>query len=324
MRRRCFAALIGATAALGPLAAFPQQKASGVPLLGWLGFQDDGIARDGLRQGLRELGYIEGQSIAIEYRFPESGDDFAGPVQQLARLNVQLILTAGVPAADAVQRAGLTIPVVFVVADPIGSGFARRLSHPGGNMTGLSLAVEEQFSGKWLELIKETVPRLSEVAYLWNPTNHSSASSWKAMQELAPRVGLTLASVELRDPRDIELALAMIMRDGAEGVIVDSDATMIPNQARIVAFAITHRLPLISSLRRYVDSGGLMSYGPSLEDLWRRAAIYVDKILNGAKPADLPVEQPTRFQLIVNLKTAEAIDVAVPQSVLARADEIIE
>ncbi len=311
----------------GLLAAPPagaQQRAN-VPVVGWLGLSDFSIARDGLRQGLRELGYVEGQNIAIEYLLPEGrGDPFAGPIEELARLKVNIIITGGVHATAAVQRAALAIPVVFVVADPIGSGFARSLAHPGGNMTGLSLAIEEQFSGKWLELLKEAAPQVSRVAYLWNPANHSSASSWNAMQGLAPRVGLTLQSVELRDPKDIDAALAAIIRDRADGVMVDSDADVWLDQARIVEFAAANRLPLVSSYRGYADAGGLMTYGPSLHDLWRRAATYVDKILKGAKPADLPVEQPTRYELVVNLKTAKSLGLTIPPTILALADEVIE
>ena len=294
-------------------------------MVGWLGFSGDSIARDALRQGLRELGYVEGQNIAIEHLLPEGrGDPFAGPIEELVRLKVNIIISGSSPATAAVHRAALAIPVVFVAADPIGSGFARSLAHPGGNMTGLSLAIEEQFSGKWLELLKEAAPQVSRVAYLWNPANHSSASSWEAMQGLAPRVGLTLQSAELRDPKDIDATLAAIIRDGAEGVIVDSDVIMAANQARIVEFAAANRLPLISPNREFADSGGLISYGPSVHDLWRRAVTYVDKILKGAKPADLPVEQPTRYELVVNLKTAKAIGLTIPQSILLLADEVIE
>jgi putative ABC transport system substrate-binding protein len=201
MTRRELMLLLGGavTAARGVRA---QQKA--VPVIGWLGFSTDINARPGLLQGLRELGYIEGQNIRVEYRFPEErGVSFAGPIEDLARLKVNIIVPVGFPATDAVHRAALTIPVVFVVADPIGSGFAESLAHPGGNMTGLSLAVEEQFSGKWLELLKEAAPQLSRVAYLWNPANHSSASSWKVMQGLAPNLGMTLQSSSCATPKSL-------------------------------------------------------------------------------------------------------------------------
>jgi putative ABC transport system substrate-binding protein len=214
--------------------------------------------------------------------------------------------------------------VVFIMADPVGSGVAASLAHPGGNMTGQSLAIEEQFSGKWLELLKEAAPQLSRVVYLWNPMNHSSATSWQAMQGLGPTLGLTLQSVEIRDPKNIDAAFTAIIRDHAEGVIVDSDPVNGSNKERIVEFAAANRLPAIYVFRWYVDAGGLMSYGPNFYELWRRAATYVDKILKGAKPADLPVEQPTRFELVVNLKAAKSLGLTIPPMILALADEVIE
>ncbi len=283
------------------------------------------MALDGFRQGLRELGYVEGQNIAIEARSPAgTGDRLAEQIEELARLKVKIIVTGGVPATLAAKRAALPIPVVFIMADPVGSGVVASLAHPGGTMTGQSLAIEEQFAGKWLQLLKEAAPQLSRVAFLWNPANHSSASSWKAMQGLAPSVGLTLQSVELRDAKDIGEALAAIIRDHAEGVIVDSDPVTGSNKTRIVEFAAANHLPAMYVWRWYVDAGGLMSYGPSFYELWRRAATYVDKILKGASPADLPVEQPTKFELVVNLKTALELGLTIPHSLLLRADEVIE
>ena len=232
------------------------------------------------------------------------------------RQKVDILTPAGFPATDAVRRATSAIPVVFVVPDPIGAKFAESLAHPGGNMTGMSLAIEEQFSGKWLELLKDAVPQVCRIAYLWNPNNTSSASSWSAMQGLAPKLGLALQSVELRDAKGLGQALETILRGRAEAVIVNSDAIMLSIDAQIVGFALTNRLPLISPLRHFADMGGLISYGPSLHELWRHAATYVDKILKGAKPADLPVGQPTTFELIVNLKTAKALGLTIPQTLL--------
>ena len=322
MKRRELLVLLGAamTASRGPRA---QQKA--MPVLGFLAFAADSIARDGLWQGLHEHGYIEGRNIAIEYRFAdEAGGDFTELAEQLVRHQVDIILPAGHPAALAAQRATSAIPIVTVVADPIGSGFAASLAHPGGNITGFSLAVEEQFSGKWLELFSEAAPQVSRVAYLWNPTNHSSASSRKVMQGLAPQIGLILQSVELRHPEELSEAFAAIIRDRAEGIIVDSDAIMGPIREDIAEFASANRLPTISVFRGFVDAGGLMSYGPNLRELWRQAATYIDKILRGAKPADLPIAQPTKFDLVINLKTAKALGLTIPPSLLARADEIIQ
>jgi len=293
----------------GLLAALPagaQQRAN-VPVVGWLVFSAGEGGLDGFRQGLREHGYVEGENIAIEVRTPEESDDrLVEQIQDLARLNIKVLITGGVPATLAAKRAALPIPVVFIMADPVGSGVVASLAHPGGTMTGQSLAIEEQFAGKW------------------NPTNHSSASSWKTMKGLAPTVGLTLQSVELRDRKDTDAAFAAIIGERAEGVIVDSDPVTGSNKTRIVEFAADNRLPAIYVWRWFVDSGGLMSYGPSFYELWRRAATYVDKILKGAKPADLPVEQPTRYELVVNLKTARELGLTIPLSILALADEVIE
>jgi putative ABC transport system substrate-binding protein len=326
MKRRSLPARLALILAI--LLAVPpasaQQQAS-VPTVGWLVFEAGQGGLDGFRQGLRELGYVEGQTIAIVSRSPEgSGDRLVEQIEELARLKVKIIVTGGVPATLAAKRAALPIPVVFIMADPVGSGVAASLAHPGGNMTGQSLAIEEQFSGKWLELLKEAAPQLSRVAYLWNPMNHSSATSWQAMQGLAPTLGLTLQSVEIRDPKNIDAAFAAIIRDHAEGVIVDSDPVNGSNKERIVEFSAANRLPAIYVFRWYVDAGGLMSYGPNFYELWRRAATYVDKILKGAKPADLPVEQPTRFELVVYLKAAKSLGLTIPPMILALADEVIE
>ena len=301
-----------------------QQRAN-VPVVGWLVFSAGEGGLQGFRQGLQEHGYVEGQNIAIEDRTPEeSVDRLVEQIQDLARLNIKVLITGGVPATLAAKRAALPIPVVFVMADPVGSGVVASLAHPGGTMTGQSAAIEEQFAGKWLQLLKEAAPQLSRIAYLWNPANHSSASSWKTIQGLAPILGLTLQSVEMRDRKDIDAAFAAIIRERAEGVIVDSDYVTAGNKTRIVEFTAANRLPAMYTWKMYVDAGGLMSYGPSFYELWRHAATYVDKILRGAKPADLPVEQPTRYELVVNLKTAKELGVTIPPSILARVDEVIE
>ena len=301
-----------------------QQRAN-VPVVGWLVFSAGEGGLEGFRQGLQEHGYVKGQNIAIEVRTPEeSVDRLVEQIQDLARLNIKVLITGGVPATLAAKRAALPIPVVFVMADPVGSGVVASLAHPGGTMTGQSAAIEEQFAGKWLQLLKEAAPRLSRIAYLWNPANHGSASSWKTMQGLAPILGLTLQSVEMRDRKDIDAAFAAIIRERAEGVIVDSDYVTAGNKTRIVEFTAANRLPAMYTWKMYVDAGGLMSYGPSFYELWRHAATYVDKILRGAKPADLPVEQPTRYELVVNLKTAKELGVTIPQTLLLRADEVIE
>ena len=297
-----------------------------IPTVGWLGPNPGNWAHRGFQSGLRELGYAEGQNIAIEYRFSEGKvERYAGQIEEFERLNAKVIVTDSFPATNAAKQARLAIPVVFVSADPVGSGFVDSLAHPGGNMTGLSLMIEEQFSGKWLELLKEAAPQVSRLAYLWNPANPSNASSLRTMQELAPTLGLTLQSVEIREPKDIDAAFGAIIRDRAGGVIVDSGPVNgASNQTRIVEFAAANHLPAISVFRGFTASGGLISYGPSLYELGRRAAAYVDKILKGAKPADLPVEQPTTFELVINLKTAKSLGLTIPHSLLLRADEVIE
>jgi putative ABC transport system substrate-binding protein len=307
------------------LPAGAEQRAN-IPTVGWLGPNPGTWAHRGFRSGLREFGYAEGQNIAIEYRFSEGKvERYAGEIEELGRLNAKVIVTDSFPATNAAKQARLAIPVVFVSVDPVGSGFVDSLAHPGGNMTGLSLMIEGQFSGKWLELLKESAPQVYRLAYLWNPANPGNASSWRTMQELASTIKVTLQSVEIRDRGSIDDAFAAIIRDHAEALIVGSDpVTGGSNQARIIEFAAANHLPAISNSRGYVASGGLMSYGPNLYELGRRAAAFVDKILKGAKPADLPVEQPTRFELVVNLMTAKALGLTVPPLILARADEVIE
>jgi putative ABC transport system substrate-binding protein len=301
------------------------EQPANIPTVGWLVFEAGEGGLEGFRQGLHDLGYVEGQNIAIETRSPEgTGDRLVEQIEELARLKVKIIVTGGVPATMATKPAALPIPVVFVMADPVGSGVVSSLAHPGGNMTGQSLSIEEQFAGKWLELLKEAAPQVVRIAYLWNPANHSSASSWKAMQGLASTIKVTLQSVELRDPKQIDEAFAAIVGETGEGVIVDSDPVNGSNQAQIVEFAAANHLPAIYVWRRYVDSGGLMSYGPSFYELWRHTATFVDKILKGARPADLPVEQPTKFELVINLKTALELGLTIPHSLLLRADEVIE
>jgi ABC-type uncharacterized transport system substrate-binding protein len=322
MRRRDFLGVLSGAAMQWPTVARAQQP--GMPVIGWAGFEYNN-AVDGLLKGLRELDYVEGKNIAVLYRFLKTGEvGFTPAITELAERNVDIIATAGFPATFAAHRAALTIPVVYVTADPVGAGFAASLAHPGGNMTGLSLAVEEQFAGKWVELLKETSPNVTRVGYIWNPVNHGSASSFSAMQALAPKLGLSIHSIELRDAGGLDKALAAVVHEQAEGLIIDSDAVTGQVQTPIAAFARAHRLPLISAFRRVVEAGGLMSYGPNLHELWRQAARYIDKILKGTKPADLPVEQPTAFELIINLKTAKALGLTVPPTLLARADEVIE
>jgi putative tryptophan/tyrosine transport system substrate-binding protein len=312
---------------LSPLA--PQAQQSGkVHRVGYLGYDapgsdPSGIA--GLRQGLRELGYLESRNIVIEYRFAEDRPDrLPGLITELTNLKVGVLITQGAAVTAAAQKATTTMPIVSVSADPLGLGFVESLAHPGGNITGLSLAQSEDFSGKWLELIRDSLPKASRVGIIWNPANRSLADSLKQMELLAPRFGLQLSSHTVRSAADIDAAFAAVSRAHIAALIVQTDPLVVSQKSRLVGLATAGRIPTFYGIREFVDAGGLMSYGPSLFDIWRRAATYVDRILKGSKPADLPVEQPTKFELVINLKTAKALGLTIPQSLLLRADEIIQ
>jgi len=278
---------------------------------------------DDLRQGLRELGYIEGQSIRIESRF--AGDRFdrlPGMVAELVELRVEVIVADGTPAALAAQKATRTIPIVMAgVADPVAAGLVPSLGRPGGNVTGLTM-LSPDVSAKRLQLLKETVPKISRVAMLWNPTHPASLPQVKEAEIAARQLGLRLQRVAVRDATQLENAFAAMSKAGAEALLVADDAMLGNNAGRIAALASERRLPAIYGWREFADAGGLIAYGPSLHDQFRRAATYVQKILRGAKPGDLPVEQPT-IELVVNLRTATALGLTIPQAVLLRADEVI-
>jgi putative ABC transport system substrate-binding protein len=313
---------------LASLLAVKAQPAQKVPHIGYVGYDapgsdPSGIA--GLRQGLRELGYVENQNIVIEYRYAEGNPDrLPGLIAELTRLKADLILTQGTAVTAAAQRAAGTTPIVFVAADPVRSGFVQSLARPGGNITGLSVAQAEHFSEKWLELVKDTVPKASRVGIIWNPTNPILGANLREMVAVAPGLGLQLSSQPVRSVTDIDAAFAAMARTRVAALIVQTDPLVVSRTAQILRLAAAHRVPTIYGLREFVDAGGLMSYGPNFADLWRRAAIYVDKILKGVKPADLPVEQPTKFELVINLKTAKALGLTIPPSLLARADQVIE
>jgi putative ABC transport system substrate-binding protein len=313
---------------LASLLAVKAQPAQKVPHIGYVGYDapgsdPSGIA--GLRQGLRELGYVENQNIVIEYRYAEGNPDrLPGLIAELTRLKADLILTQGTAVTAAAQREAGTTPIVFVAADPVRSGFVQSLARPGGNITGLSVAQAEHFSEKWLELVKDTVPKASRVGIIWNPTNPILGANLREMVAVAPGLGLQLSSQPVRSVTDIDAAFAAMARTRVAALIVQTDPLVVSRTAQILRLAAAHRVPTIYGLREFVDAGGLMSYGPNFADLWRRAAIYVDKILKGVKPADLPVEQPTKFELVINLKTAKALGLTIPPSLLARADEVIQ
>ena len=328
LKRREFITLLGGAAAVWPLAARAQQPK--IIRLGYLEPQrpTEAVAANLRRQfllGLRDLGYVEGRHFKMEDRSAngqlEHLDNLAS---ELARLPVDMFVAGGDAPILAAMRASDTIPIVMTLAaDPIRSGFIQSLARPGGNVTGMS-ALASDMAGKRLELLKEAVPRAQRVAVLWNSDNPSKVVEWKDTQEAASTVGLALRSVEARSRDELEVALAAIGKDLPDALLTFTDGLTIGLRQRIGSFALANRLPMISEIREFAEAGGLATYGASRADLWRRSAAYVDKIARGAKPGDLPVEQPTRFELVVNLNTAKAIGLDIAPMLLARADEVIE
>jgi putative ABC transport system substrate-binding protein len=308
-----------------PLAAEAQPPK--VPRLGFLGISPAAAYAtriEGFRQGLRELGHVEGQNIAIEWRYADSeADRLPGLAAELVRLNVDVIVAAGVEPTRAAKQATTTIPIVMGQSgDPLGLGLVASLARPGGNITGLTILTAE-LNGKRLGLLHEAVPGTSSVAVLTHPLERSEP----AMQEVqAAARGLTvqLEVVEAGDPADFEGAFREIRRRRPRALIALPAARFFTHRTRLAELALKHRLPTMFPEREFVDAGGLMAYGPSLPDSWRRSATYVDKILKGAKPADLPIEQPIKFELVINLKTAKALGLTIPPSVLRQATEVIQ
>ncbi|HEX9661773.1 MAG TPA: ABC transporter substrate-binding protein, partial [Candidatus Binatia bacterium] len=278
---------------------------------------------EAFRRRLRELGYVEGKNIVIEYRYAEGKlERLPDLAAELVRLKVDVIVTAG-PAILAAKKASTTIPIVFAVAtDPVGLGLVSSLARPGGNITGLSLMWPD-LNGKRLELLKEAFPKVARVAFLWGSGGPGGNLALTDMEAAAKALGIKLLSLPVRSLDDFESAFAQAKREGAQALITNSGPLINTQQRRVLDFAAKNRLPAIYHYSEFVEAGGLMSYGPDNTDLWRRAADFVDKILKGAKPADLPVEQPTKFELIINLKAAKQIGLTIPSSVLARADRVI-
>jgi putative ABC transport system substrate-binding protein len=312
-----------------PMAA-AAQRAEPVPRIGYLrsgsaASQRGQHLQDVFRQGLRELGWVEGQNIAIEERWAEGRPErFPALAAELVRLSVDVLVGGGNQAIQALRHATSTIPIVMAVSsDPVGVGLVTSLARPGGNITGVSIQAAE-VGGKRLELLKEAVPRASRVAALWNASDASKASELHDTQVAAHALGMTLYSAEVRGPNDFDRAFAVILRERPDVLLTFSDPLTLNHQRRIVDFAARHRLPLMSEAKEFAEAGGLMTYGASLPALVRRAAYYVDRILKGSKPADLPVERPTKFELVLNLKTAKALGITMPPSLLLLADEVIQ
>jgi len=315
---------------LAPLRTAAAQPAGKVPRVAYLtpwSDSDPGRQRglEAFRQGLRELGYVEGQNIAIESRSAEGKDDrLPALAADLVRSKVDVIVAASGAATRAVQQTTRTIPIVMsLVSDPVGSGLVASLARPGGNVTGLTIMAPDLMA-KQLELLKEVVPKVTRVALLQNPDNPASAAQLREAEAAARALRIQPETLEARNPQEIEGAFAAMIRKRAGALLILSAAIFFTQRRQIAELAAKGRLPSIVGTRDYPDAGGLMAYGPSLPDLERRAASFVDKILRGAKPADLPVEQPTKFELVINLKTAKALGLTIPPSVLGRADQIIE
>jgi len=311
-----------------PLAAEAQQAAKAARIGYLMTSLGSSHLREAFRQGLRDLGYVEGRNVVIEYRSAEDKlERLPALAVELVALKVDVIVAPNTPAALAARQATRTIPIVFAVAaDPVTSGLVTSLARPGGNVTGLSLLGPELL-GKCLEQLKHAVPGVSRVAYLWQPGALDERQEKDRLQraDVAARaLGVRLQVVEARGPEDFDRAFLDMTRARAGALTVLGGAMLFTERRRLVDLAAKHRLPAVYSWREFVDAGGLMSYGPDLADSLRRAATYVDKILKGAKPADLPVEQPTKFELVINLKTAKALGLTIPQSVLGRADQVIE
>src|SRR5215470_12077715 len=310
--------------ALGVPARAQQPKK--VPRIGWLGAARTSSSRiEAFRQGLHELGYAEGKNIFIEYLYAEGKlDRLPALAAELVRLKVDVIVTASSQATRSAKQATSTIPIVMTFDDdPVGSGFVASLARPGGNITGLSTLFPEM-SGKQLELLKEIVPKLSRVAVLGNVTSVGNTQALREINLAADGFGVQIQYLEVRGPKDIETAFREASKEHADAVLVLANTILYSNRRQVLDLAVKSRLPTIYGRPEYVDDGGLVYYGPSYTALYRRAAVYVDKILKGGKPADLPVEQPRKFELWINLKTAKALGLTIPPSLLLRADQVIE
>jgi ABC-type uncharacterized transport system substrate-binding protein len=324
MKRREFITLLGGAAAW-PIAAQAKQP-SKTYRIGWL---QPGPIPDpwvkGFRQGLQEFNYVEGKNLIIEYRWGDGRfDRLPAMAGELVSLNPDVIISVNTAALLALQKRTTTIPIVMLgTADPVGLGLVRSLARPGANITGMSVMAPE-LSQKRLELLKEVVPNLDRVTVLSNPGNPAVILALEETQAAAQALGLTLHIVDVHEPSEIDLALSAVAREPAGALVLLIDTMIHSQRVPIVAFAVKHRLPTISPFRDFADVGGLMAYGPQLPDLLRRAVGLIDKILRGERPTNLPVQQPTKFELIVNLKTAKALGLELPPALLARADEVIE
>jgi putative tryptophan/tyrosine transport system substrate-binding protein len=329
MRRREFVTLVGGAVAAWPLAARAQQSASKIPVVGVLwhagNADEEEIFLNVLRRAFNDLGYIEGKNIVLEHRFPaENPERFRVLARELVDSKVDALIAVTTLGAIALKKLTSTIPIVFVlVGDPVGAGLVENLARPGGNATGFSI-MQVDLSGKCLGLLKEAVPNLSRVALLFDPADPFGQRSLKAYQAAAAALGLSVSPAYLTGAADIEPAFAKMTQENADGIIFGSGSVLFNLRAQLGASVLAHRLPAMSYVAEEVPYGLLLSYGQNIPDYFRRSVSYVDRILKGAKPADLPVEQPTKFELVLNRKTAKTLGLVLPQTLIVSADEVIE
>jgi putative ABC transport system substrate-binding protein len=327
MDRRTFIGSVASGILTAPLASFaqPQKKVWRIGMLETISTELNAANLNAFRQGLRELGYVEGQNLIIEYRSANGQSErFADYAAELVGMKVDLMVTRGTPASLAAKRATRSIPVVMANAgEPVETGLVASLARPSGNVTGLSsLAVH--IEAKRLGLLRELVPGIARIAALYNMSSPANPPQWKEIETAARSLGVEPQLLDVRKPEDFEPAFDLATKQRADGLIVGQEGLLQANRNVITALAAKHRLPAIYRSMEFIEAGGLMAYGPNYPDLYRRAATYVDKIFKGAKPGDLPVEQPTKFELIINLRTAKALGLTIPPSLLLRADEVIQ
>jgi ABC-type uncharacterized transport system substrate-binding protein len=322
MKRREFIALIGGVAAW--TVASHARGAKKTPRIGFLGLAPEYSGIEALRAGLRDLGYVEGSSVIIEWRWAEKVDQLPELAAELVRMDVDVIVAPSSTFVEAARRATTAIPIVFTVhADPVGLGHVASLARPSGNATGLSMLLTE-LATKELEMMKEAVPQARRIGILWNPTTPSHVPALKAIEAAGERLGVQLRMVPARTLEEFDSAFSTMTQEAVSSFLAVASPLIVAHAGPLAGLAIKYRLPGMYPFKENVEAGGLMSYGADRDDLYRRAATYIDRILRGAKPADLPVEQASKYRLVINLKTAKALGLEIPPALSARADEVIE
>jgi putative tryptophan/tyrosine transport system substrate-binding protein len=326
MRRREFITLVGSTVAAWPIASHAQQS-SKIPSIGYLMDRSGppGVLDEGFLAGLREHGYVVGQNVEIEYRWTEGKSErLLALARDLVANKIDVIVVAGAESTKAAKIATATIPIVMASSqDAVGDGLVASLAHPGGNVTGRSVYAPE-LTPKRIEILKEMFPNLTKIGVLWNEENAGSTGQLREAEAAGHTLGIVIESLSVRIPDGLDAVMSRAAQTGAGAILIISDSSTISNREKIGGSALQYKLPTIFSNKAYLSGGGLMSYGPDIVESFRLSVAHVDKILHGAKPADLPVEQPTRFEFVINIKTANALGITVPPALLARADEVIE